>query len=82
MTPFSHFIGMDLLACFVGYTVLQNVYVANATIFLVTDVPETFPKLDFIMSSLEDYTRPPRTHDLQMISIASAHERFGTYASR
>ncbi|TDL22823.1 hypothetical protein BD410DRAFT_898043 [Rickenella mellea] len=67
---------------FWGYTILDNVYVANATIFLHTDERESFPPLEAMLSSALDSELPPRVHDIQFLPTSDAKPRLGTWAAR
>lgn len=62
----------------VGYTIMDNVFVLNGTLFVVTDDP-AFPPLDSIASSGEDSQAIPRSSDWQILSSAQASEILGPF---
>ncbi|EMD35587.1 hypothetical protein CERSUDRAFT_116315 [Gelatoporia subvermispora B] len=65
-----------------GYTILDNLVVANGTFFIVTDDPASVPPLPAIASSAADATQPPRERDWQIISHEEARTRLSKFAGR
>ncbi|KAG9313553.1 hypothetical protein JVU11DRAFT_5880 [Chiua virens] len=61
-----------------GYTVMDNVFMLNGTLFLVTNDP-AFPPLDSIASSYGDPHMAPRPSDWQVLSITQARETLGSF---
>ncbi|KAG8216748.1 hypothetical protein J3R82DRAFT_6963 [Butyriboletus roseoflavus] len=62
----------------VGYTIMDNLFMLNGTLFAVTDDP-TFPPLDSIASSGEDSHAIPRSSDWQILSSVQAREILGPF---
>lgn len=62
----------------VGYTIMDNVFVLNGTLFIVTDDP-SFPPLGAIASSSEDSHAVPLSSDWQILSTAQARETLGSF---
>ncbi|KAF9219516.1 hypothetical protein BS17DRAFT_420472 [Gyrodon lividus] len=61
-----------------GYTIMDNVFVSNGTVFIVTDDP-SFPPLGSIASSGENSHELPRPSDWQILSGDQAKETLGQY---
>jgi len=61
-----------------GYTVMDNVFMLNGTLFIVTDDP-SFPPLGSIASSGEDSHAEPRPSDWQILSSTQARETLGPF---
>ena len=74
---------------FQGWTVFENLYILNGTVFIVTDEPTSIPDRKLLTSSgyplgnsVEEVAkRTPSDRDMQIISSAKAAELFGSYAS-
>lgn len=62
----------------VGYTIMDNVFMLNGTLFVVTDDP-SFPPLGSIASSSEDSHAVPRPSDWQTLSRAQAKETLRSF---
>lgn len=62
----------------VGYTIMDDVFMLNGTLFVVTDDP-AFPPLGSIASSGEDSHAIPRSSDWQILSSAQARETLGPF---
>ncbi|KIJ15878.1 hypothetical protein PAXINDRAFT_114346 [Paxillus involutus ATCC 200175] len=61
-----------------GYTIMDNVFMLNGTVFVVTDDP-AFPPLSSIASSSENSHEVPRPSDWQILSSDQARETLGPY---
>ncbi|KAF8556036.1 hypothetical protein OG21DRAFT_1506985 [Imleria badia] len=61
-----------------GYTIMDNVFMSNGTLFVVTDDP-SFPPLGSIASSSEDSQAVPRPSDWQILSRAQARETMRSF---
>ncbi|KAF8439079.1 hypothetical protein L210DRAFT_3646588 [Boletus edulis BED1] len=61
-----------------GYTVMDNVFMLNGTLFVVTD-DLSFPSLGSIASSSENPQAVPRPSDWQILSTAQAKETLGSF---
>lgn len=57
---------------------MDNVFMLNGTLFVVTDDP-SFPPLGSIASSGEDSQAVPRPSDWQILSSAQARETLGPF---
>ncbi|KAF8887589.1 hypothetical protein BD779DRAFT_1527080 [Infundibulicybe gibba] len=57
-----------------GYTVLDNVFLFNKTVYIVTDKPESLPPLSSIVA-----TTVPGLNTWQIISTGEAMETIGSY---
>ncbi|KAL6302988.1 hypothetical protein BKA93DRAFT_364114 [Sparassis latifolia] len=64
-----------------GYTILDNVLIANGTFFLVTDDPSSLPPPAAIAFSTLDHTQPPDQH-WQVLTKDEARTQLGTYGGR
>ncbi|KAH7910270.1 hypothetical protein BJ138DRAFT_130585 [Hygrophoropsis aurantiaca] len=62
-----------------GFTILDNVIMANGTIFLVSDKPSSLPSLGSIASSAVNSNDPPREEDWQILSTKDAKTKLGSY---
>ena len=68
-----------------GWTIFRNLYMADGTLFIVTDNPESFPSIDFITSTgLPASATPesiaermPTARDMTVITPQEAHQRWG-----
>ncbi|KAK7008236.1 hypothetical protein R3P38DRAFT_3403195 [Favolaschia claudopus] len=68
-----------------GWTVLENLYMSNGTFFIVTDTPQDFPKIRFMISKpliLENTAnniaaREPTPDDMAFLTVEEANERWG-----
>lgn len=73
-----------------GWTILDNLYTVNGTMFIVTDEPEAFPHRRMIVGSgyivkngaEEVAKREPTDKDMRVISTTDARRLFGTFANR
>jgi hypothetical protein len=65
--------------CLLGFTILDNVTMAFGTFFLVTDEPESLPRVDEIGSSLVNHNEPPRDIDWQILPGSNSVSKLGTY---
>ena len=73
-----------------GFTVMDNLYSLNRTIYAVTDNPKSFPDIRYIISSgyavfngeEEVAKREPTSEHMQIISTKQARKLFGEGASR
>lgn len=73
-----------------GWNVLDNLYILNGTMFVVTDEPGAFPERRMLVGS--GYTvhngpeevakREPTDKDMRVISTKEARHLFGTFANR
>ncbi|KIJ59389.1 hypothetical protein HYDPIDRAFT_118615 [Hydnomerulius pinastri MD-312] len=61
-----------------GYTILDNVFMINGTVFLVTDDP-SFPSLGSVASSGENSHELPRPSDWQILSSSQARHTLGDH---
>jgi hypothetical protein len=83
-------IRVEVLNVLQGWTVFDNLYLFNGTLFIVTDEPQQVPDRMLITSSgvalsngpADVASRTPTDEDMQIISSAKAAEIFGSYASR
>lgn len=57
---------------------MDNVFMLNGTLFVVTDDP-AFPPLGSIASSRKDSSAIPRSSDWQILSSAQARETLGPF---
>ncbi|KIM64039.1 hypothetical protein SCLCIDRAFT_116178 [Scleroderma citrinum Foug A] len=72
-----------------GWTVFDNLYVANGTVFVVTNQPETVPPREMLISTGIELrndaesvaARLPTNHEMRIISIEEARELFGDGAT-
>ncbi|KIK22693.1 hypothetical protein PISMIDRAFT_102007 [Pisolithus microcarpus 441] len=72
-----------------GWTIFDNLYVMNGTIFVVTDKPETIPPRKLLTSTGVEIkndpeliaARLPTDREMRIISVAEARELFGSGAS-
>ncbi|KAI0321189.1 hypothetical protein OF83DRAFT_1237812 [Amylostereum chailletii] len=68
-----------------GWTIFENIYMSNGTMFIVTDKPDAFPSIELVTSTgLAAVNTPeniaarmPTSHDMSVISTAEAHRRWG-----
>lgn len=65
-----------------GYTILDNVFILNGTFFLVTDDPESLPRLSAIASSPINPSHPPRPQDWRILTPTEAKETLGPFGGR
>ena len=65
-----------------GYTILDNLYMINGTIYVVTNSPGSVPPLDAIASSKIVPGHPTPPTPWKVVSTAEANETFGGYAGR
>ncbi|KAI0918760.1 hypothetical protein AcV7_006903 [Taiwanofungus camphoratus] len=65
-----------------GYTILDNVLVANGTLFLVTDDASSLPSADAMASSALNSELPPRQQDLQVLNREEARVQLGAFGGR
>ncbi|KZT63320.1 hypothetical protein DAEQUDRAFT_815723 [Daedalea quercina L-15889] len=65
-----------------GYTILDNVIMANGTFYLITDDPSSLPSLEYIASSSINSAYPPREHEWGIINTADAADKIGTFGGR
>lgn len=71
-----------------GWTIFDNLFLLNGTVFVVTDDPEFIPDRKTITSAgikIENgpeatAARLPTDRDLRVISVGEAQELFGTSA--
>ena len=61
---------------------MENVVVANGTLFIVANDWTKVPKLSDIASSSLDPSRPPRLQDWHMLTARDASTWFGPYAAK
>ncbi|KAG8979280.1 hypothetical protein FRB90_008119, partial [Tulasnella sp. 427] len=69
-----------------GWNILDNVYMANSTIYFLTDEPQKWPKLNLFTSSAhwlkwtaaDKKAREPAEWDIAFISPKEAKERWGS----
>lgn len=67
-----------------GWTVFNNLYVANGTVFVVTNKPETIPPREMLISTGIELkndpesvaARLPTNHEMRIISVEEARELF------
>ncbi|KAI6163429.1 hypothetical protein EDD17DRAFT_496283 [Pisolithus thermaeus] len=72
-----------------GWTIFDNLYVMNGTVFVVTDKPETIPPRKLLTSTgieikngpVMEAARVPTDREMRIISVAEARELFGSGAS-
>ncbi|KAF9013356.1 hypothetical protein BDQ17DRAFT_1404874 [Cyathus striatus] len=77
-----------ILAHVPGWTLFDNLYIHNGTVFIVTDQPQSVPALDFVFSNSKFITagnesikaRLPTDDNIQVISTKDATRRFGAGA--
>jgi len=62
-----------------GFTILDNVTLAFGTFFLVTDNPESMPRVEALGSSLVNHTEPPRDIDWQVLPGHNSLPKLGTF---
>lgn len=73
-----------------GFTILDNIYSHNGTLYIVSDSPKSFPALRTIISSGypvfngedEVKKREPTDQDMQIITVKQAEKKFGKLAHR
>ncbi|KAH9042482.1 hypothetical protein EDB85DRAFT_1915292 [Lactarius pseudohatsudake] len=73
-----------------GWTMFDQMYILNGTVYLVSDEPETFPDRKFMTSAGININnspemvaaRKPTDKDMRVISTAEAKKLFGTGANR
>jgi len=71
-----------------GFTIFENLYMMNGTVFIVTTAPEEVPELTYMFGSGEDnpgYLTPaqePTDKDMQVITPQQAKEFFGLSANK
>ncbi|KAH9833308.1 uncharacterized protein C8Q71DRAFT_197365 [Rhodofomes roseus] len=65
-----------------GFSILDNVIMANGTFYLVTDDPSSLPALEYIASSSTNSERPPRENEWEIVSTADAIGKLGTFGGR
>lgn len=68
-----------------GFTILDNLYALNGTIYIVTDKPRLFPELRMMTSTGAKIetgpdTTEPTEKDLRIITVKQAKELFGQQA--
>jgi len=67
-----------------GWTIFNNLYVANGTVFVVTNKPETIPPREMLISTGIELkndpesvaARLPTNHEMRIISVEDARELF------
>lgn len=72
-----------------GWTIFDNLYVMNGTVFVVTDKPETVPPRKMLTSTGVEIkndpasiaARLPTDREMRIVSTAEARELFGTDAT-
>lgn len=72
----------DLALSLLGYTILENVFFMNGTLFVVRDDPRSLPPLDTIASSSTDRTLPPRRQEWQNITKDEAQTLLGSFGGQ
>lgn len=65
-----------------GYTILDNVFILNGTFFLVTEDPQSLPKLGAIASSALNPSHPPRLQDWRILTPDEAIILLGSFGGR
>ncbi|TFY65221.1 hypothetical protein EVJ58_g2103 [Rhodofomes roseus] len=65
-----------------GFSILDNVIMANGTFYLVTDDPSSLPALEYIASLSTNSERPPRENEWEIVSTADAVGKLGTFGGR
>ena len=73
-----------------GWTMFDQMYILNGTVYLVSDEPETFPDRKYMTSAGIDIenspemvvARQPTDKDMRIISTVEARKLFGTGANR
>ncbi|KAI0701364.1 hypothetical protein BC835DRAFT_1323799 [Cytidiella melzeri] len=65
-----------------GYTILDNLYMLNGSIYVVTNSPGSVPPLDSISSSKREPNHPTAPTSWRVLTTAQANETFGGYAGR
>lgn len=78
------------LAIHLGFTVFDNLFTLNGTVYAVSDTPKSFPEVRYMISSgypvfngpEEVAKREPGPQHMSIISTKDAYKLFGTGASR
>ncbi|KAG8977141.1 hypothetical protein FRB90_008882, partial [Tulasnella sp. 427] len=73
-----------------GFTIFDNIYAHNGTLYIISDSPKSFPEIRTMISSGypvfngddEVKKREPTAKDMQVISVKEAERRFGKLAHR
>lgn len=73
-----------------GFTILDNIYSHNGTLYIISDSPKSFPTLRTMISSgyqvfngeEEVKKREPTDQDMQIITVKQAEKKFGKLAHR
>ncbi|KAL4071258.1 hypothetical protein V8B97DRAFT_1871259 [Scleroderma yunnanense] len=72
-----------------GWTIFDNLYIMNGTVFVVTDRPETIPSREKLISTgielkndpVSVAARLPTNHEMRIISLEEGRELFGDTAT-
>ena len=65
-----------------GFTILDNVIILNGTVFLVTDNPQSLPRLGAIASSTLNPSHPPRLQDWRILTPDEAAVILGPFGGQ
>ncbi|KAG8925786.1 hypothetical protein FRC00_003623 [Tulasnella sp. 408] len=73
-----------------GFTILDNIYAHNGTLYIITDSPKSVPQIRTMISSgypvfngeAEVKKREPTAKDMQIITVKEAEKMFGKLAHR
>jgi hypothetical protein len=59
---------------FLGFTILDNVFISNGTVYIVTDDPPSVPPVSSIIAAVG-----PGINSWEIIPVSEAKSKIGTY---